>query len=210
MFFSRVMHAVLDALLPQSAWERALAKATAETLAKKMNMREHGGALILFDYRDPLIKHLIWSLKYRKSMHAAELSAEVLADVLLEDIAERNVFSPKPVLLIPIPLAPKRQWARGYNQMDLVLEKLAPKLESVQYVPGLLQRARETLPQTELSKGDRLQNVQGAFATPNPKLLEGHVVYLFDDVTTTGATLGEARLVLENAGATVVSIALAH
>ncbi|HEX9608750.1 MAG TPA: phosphoribosyltransferase family protein [Candidatus Paceibacterota bacterium] len=210
MLFRRITYAILNLLLPQSTFEKRLALYTPELLSEKLLMREHADALVLFDYDDPLIKQLIWALKYRKNMHAVELCSKILADVLKKDMAQRKLFSSKPVLLVPIPLSPQRAWARGYNQMDLVLTKLLEYMDASEYAPRALEKERETTPQTGLSKAERLKNLHDAFIVPKPELLSGRIVYLFDDVTTTGTTLNEAKRALEQAGATVFSVALAH
>jgi predicted amidophosphoribosyltransferase len=94
--------------------------------------------------------------------------------------------------------------------MDLVLTKLLEYMDASEYAPRALEKERETTPQTGLSKAERLKNLHDAFIVPKPELLSGRIVYLFDDVTTTGTTLNEAKRALEQAGATVFSVALAH
>jgi predicted amidophosphoribosyltransferase len=46
-----------------------------------------------------------------------------------------------------------------------------------------------------------LKNLDGAFAVKNAEKISGRNVILIDDVSTTGATLKEAKKVLRNAGA---------
>lgn len=118
--------------------------------------------------------------------------------------------------LIPIPLAPQRLRARGYNQSELLARALARKWR-IPVLPDLLFRTRETPTQTALTPGTRLANVAGAFGTtnvecrtPNGQLRNstldmGHSTFvLVDDVFTTGATLAEAARALEQAGATTI------
>lgn len=208
--FRQMTYSLLDIILPRSPLERTLASCTPATLAEKLDLREVHNARVLFHYQEPFIKHMIWSLKYRKNEHAADLLARLLADLLLEEIAEKKLFSERKALLVPIPLSSKRLRARGYNQMEFVLEKLSHHLEYARYIPTALIKVRETRPQTELPKEERLKNVLGAFSAPHPEMLEGHFVFLFDDVVTTGATLEEAARVLRDTGAEVHAIALAH
>jgi predicted amidophosphoribosyltransferase len=119
--------------------------------------------------------------------------------------------------LIPIPLAPKRLRARGYNQSAVLARALA-KTWRIPVIVDLLVRTRETPTQTALTPGTRLANVAGAFglriddgglrigsqpiksAIRNPQF----TVVLVDDVFTTGATLAEAARALEQAGATTI------
>ena len=101
------------------------------------------------------------------------------------------------LVLVPVPLAPKRLRARGYNQS----EHLARALGAVTGQPlriDALARVRETPTQTALTPEARLANVAGAFAARG---VQGCRVVLVDDVFTTGATLLGAALALRKAGA---------
>lgn len=62
-----------------------------------------------------------------------------------------------------------------------------------------LRRTRATPPQTGLGHAERRRNVRGSFAAAGP-VLRGRSVLLLDDVTTTGATLAEARRALRARG----------
>jgi predicted amidophosphoribosyltransferase len=54
----------------------------------------------------------------------------------------------------------------------------------------------------------RMEAVAGLFAARSPARLKGRRVCLIDDVTTTGATLAEARRTLQRAGAAWVGAAV--
>ena len=57
----------------------------------------------------------------------------------------------------------------------------------------------------------RLENIIGSFGINREKTIENRNIILLDDVTTTGATLGEARKVLLDAGAkNVICVTIAH
>jgi ComF family protein len=100
-----------------------------------------------------------------------------------------------------VPLYPLRESQRGYNQAALLARPLAERLD-FPYAPGLLARRRQTAPQVGLSRARRRENVRDAFdARPG---VEGRVVLLVDDVTTTGSTLASAATACLAAGATRV------
>jgi len=135
-----------------------------------------------------------------------------IADDLAEPMACLRPSTDGPLVLVPIPLAPKRLRERGYNQSDVLAVALARRWH-VPVARDLLVRSRETPTQTALTPETRLANVAGAFAVtkhgtglltpgwqpgvnrPWPSLV------LVDDVFTTGATLAEAARALEGAGA---------
>lgn len=108
--------------------------------------------------------------------------------------------------IIPVPLSPARLRDRGFNQCEALAAHLA-KLWKVPVLASTLVRASAARSQTELTPGERLSNVAGAFSVPQsaaPALLGEHVV-LLDDVITTGATLRACALALFGAGARTIS-----
>lgn len=107
----------------------------------------------------------------------------------------------RPVLVIPLPLAPKRLAERGFNQAALLGAQVS-KILGLRFEARGMLRVRETPPQTGLNREARLKNVRGAFDCT--QRLAGHVA-IVDDVMTTGATLSEAAKVLKKAGAARVS-----
>ena len=68
------------------------------------------------------------------------------------------------------------------------------------YCPTALVRARETRSQVGLSVAERQKNVQDAFIADEGKV-DGRIVLLLDDVSTTGATLSSAAEALCACGA---------
>ena len=108
--------------------------------------------------------------------------------------------------IIPVPLAPSRRRDRGFNQSEI----LAAHLSQIWDVPMLstaLGRGRGTQSQTQLTPGERLGNVAGAFVVPHSARKEviGRHLILLDDVVTTGSTLGACAKALFAAGARTIS-----
>ena len=98
---------------------------------------------------------------------------------------------------VPVPLHPRRERARGFNQADDLARQLG-----VAVVP-LLQRVKFTTSQIELPADERHLNVRDAFRLariPDPRSRIPAVVVLVDDVSTTGATLEACARVLKAAG----------
>jgi ComF family protein len=103
------------------------------------------------------------------------------------------------IVLTPLPLYARKKRMRGFNQAEILAEKLANEF-GWQIDTRLLFKKRSTLTQTKLSKEERIENIANAF------YLDGTIdskkqYVLVDDVITTGATLAEASRELKNAGA---------
>jgi ComF family protein len=103
--------------------------------------------------------------------------------------------------VVPVPLHASRRWQRGFNQAaDLAAHVGVP-------VRPLLRRRQRTSMQTGLPAVRRHRNVRDAFALARrwngperPADLEGRVVVVIDDVSTTGATLDACARVLKAGG----------
>ena len=90
--------------------------------------------------------------------------------------------------LVPLPLAPKRERQRGYNQS----RQLAVGVSEVTGLPvsdDIVCRTVFSGSQTQLSRRDRQANVANVFQLRDDADLRGRHVLLIDDVVTTGATV---------------------
>jgi ComF family protein len=105
-------------------------------------------------------------------------------------------------LLVPVPLHPKRLRRRGFNQALW----LAGAFPQIPLAREAVIRIRHTLPQVGLNPKERQTNVKGAFAVPDPALVQGKNLVLIDDLFTTGATVKECARVLRRAGARRVEV----
>lgn len=198
-------HTLLSFIFPPSREEARIASLSIDDVSGMTHVQAIENGVGLFRYEDEVIRSIVWELKYKKNTHAIHLIASALG----EYIAEHYDDSP---LLIPIPLSPKRRKERGYNQVEEVVREIC-KDPLYSYDADVLTRIRETTPQTQLGRKERLTNLSGAFGVPDAakKRIEGWHLILIDDVATTGATLSEARRTLLRAGARRVdTLAFAH
>lgn len=154
-------------------------------------------------HKNRLLPKLIHTLKYD---FVTDL-AEPLSWLMVEAFVRANLSD---VILIPVPLHPKRQRWRGFNQADLLAQKLAASTGTP--VLPLLIRTHFHRPQMELSKLERQRNMKGAFAI-NPKyassvkgLVNAEKTFLLiDDVATTLSTLHSCAKTLRMGGCRKVS-----
>ena len=212
----RFFNVPLDILFPRKKEERKLDEITAEKLFNQAlkNSHEDKNILTIFDYNDDLIRQAIWSLKFRKNTSIARIFAQILYDQLLEDLFDLRAFSNfKDPVLIPMPISRERRRERGFNQCELIANELADLSGGILNLEkNSLIKTKDTPPQSRTkNKKERLENLKNCFAIKNKEKIKNKNIILLDDVTTTGATLREAKKVLRRYGAKkIICITLAH
>ncbi len=148
------------------------------------------------DYDTPVIKRLIWQLKYAKQTAASRS----LAYILHRFISQTNVPFDG-YALVAIPLHSERERERGFNQAMLIGQFLSQKTGMTLITDGLI-RIKNTPPQVELETWkDREANMIDAFSIKNAEAVRDRKVIVLDDVATSGATLYQAIRTLRKAGA---------
>lgn len=227
-----MLYGIAGLFAPARATERIIEELTLEQLQALAN---YDGSL---PYHEPLVRALVWELKYRANAHARELAGAYLSEMLLAE-TEDTIGT---LLLVPVPMHAARRKARGHNQTELLCEaalhaigggKILQKnslavrtisflrnrgmlpedffSEFFSYRPYTLTRTVDTKTQQGLERHERLQNVKGSMIVKNPAEVAGRVCIVVDDVSTTGATFAEAKRALKAAGASEVRcIALAQ
>lgn len=160
--------------------------------AKKENIFATG-IIVAAHYESGPLKQVIYDFKYSGVIDLADILSELIFDQV------KNRFNLKNVVIVPVPLTAKRKNTRGYNQSQLLARNLSKKLG----ISGgdALKRTRETKSQVGLSRDERLLNLQNAFTCQDAELVDKKIVFLIDDVTTTGATINECAKALKDAGA---------
>lgn len=138
---------------------------------------------------------LVHELKYRKGLYVLEDIEAIwrASDGVLEFVRD--------ACLVPVPLHPRKQRERGYNQSLLLAETLARAAGGRTRVERLLRRVVDTESQTAFDRRTRLANLKNAFALADGAAITPEQPYvLIDDVFTTGSTLNSCARVLRAAG----------
>lgn len=146
--------------------------------------------LYAFYYTAP-IRELILKIKFAHSLADTQLLAQLIALRLTPQIQD------KPDIIIPVPLHQQRLRKRGFNQALELAKPLANALDCP-VSTAFIQRIKATKAQSSLPAAERMHNVQQAFALLQP--IPYRHVALFDDVLTTGATLGTLKQLLQTHG----------
>jgi ComF family protein len=153
----------------------------------------HGIPLVAAGRLTGPLQRAIHSYKYRPRPQLASRLAQPLSQAAVA----AGLTLPA---LTFVPLHPRRQRERGFNQAERIAERLGASLRVP--VVGGLARLRPTPAQVGLGQAERQVNMAGAFrwtAREPPPLGLG----LVDDVCTTGATLDAVARVVAEAGGSI-------
>ncbi len=209
-----ILESVLNLVFPKDQRVRELEVFTAEDLRahlpKAAQYKENH--ISIFNYQNADVRQLIWQIKYKKNKRLAFMCAELLAEELLDLVYDKKSFYPNATfLLLPVPTSDKRKRQRGYTQTELVAGHIKKMLPPLQYCTETLRRVRHAPSQTKMSRVDRQKNIRGCFSVFNPDQIRDKIVILFDDVTTTGATLDEiSKEITKHRPKEIVYLTIAH
>jgi ComF family protein len=108
--------------------------------------------------------------------------------------------------ILAVPLHPKKERLRGYNQSQMFAEGLSRALE-IPVMSHLLVRELHRVSQTRKKRLERYENVSENFVIRDTRKASGKHFLLVDDVLTTGATLEMCGRTLLDVPGTELSIA---
>lgn len=156
----------------------------------------YDGAVAMFDYGGTA-KRGVYSLK-DGSKEFGRYLGEKLGREVKDKLGES--FD----LIVPVPMSKERLMERGYNQAEVMAEKIS-EVTGVSLKNGILYKSVSAVQHT-LDKRQRQENVS-AFGI-NECDLGGMNILLCDDVLTTGSTIGKCAELLKSKGAAKVYAAV--
>ena len=168
--------------------------------------------LVFYDKKKQNEPHnrIIYFLKRNRNMRVADFIADQLssaikkeADVLgIEDMSGEAIIT-----WVPRTRAARAEY--GFDQSRLVCKSV----ERILNIPTeeLVIRNRGGKEQKNLNREDRIKNARNRFSlAKNVASLENKVVFIFDDVVTTGASMAECVTLLRKSGAkAIICLAIA-
>lgn len=198
--FKGLFSAWIDLLVPPRHSDALVRTLTLDDLH---DLQRQGG----LPYHSEAVRALVWEVKYFANPAAAALGGALLAEEITM-LAGEEFGVP---LVVPVPMHPARRKVRGHNQTEVLCAAALPLLGgAAECAPRALQRVVDTPTQQGLPRATRLNNVRDSMRA-DPAVVKDRVCIVVDDVTTTGATLTEAKRALKAAGAgSVHCVALAY
>jgi ComF family protein len=148
-----------------------------------------------------LLPPLIHQLKY----HQRQEIGLLLGRLFGEDLRGSDFLAPIE-LIVPVPLHPRKERERGYNQSQLIAEGLA-QATSLPLSVGNLIRVVYNPTQTRRTRTQRWENVRDIFRVVHPEMFQDKHLLLVDDVITTGSTLEACGIALTRCRGVKISIA---
>lgn len=154
--------------------------------------------ITIFRYNE-ILRKAIGDLKYRDQTFLAKKFAGILAKKIKSEIEDCDI-------LCIAPLHINRLRKRKFNQVAIIAKSLCQE----KFIPDLLWRVVDTIPQVQLRKKQREKNLKKVFLVNRKyrELVKGKKILLLDDVMTTGATLDNCAKVLKKCGAKKVIVAV--
>lgn len=144
-------------------------------------------------------KHSMGESILRFKYHNCRDYAEYyIRELLYEHGEELERYQPD--VIIPVPVHRSRYRQRGYNQAEILANKLGEML-GAEVSSDLLVRVKKTRPQKELNTAERLKNLQEAFVLAGELPRKYRRIILIDDIYTTGSTMEICSRRLKAAGA---------
>ena len=186
-------------LLPKTHYENNPENPLAQTFCGQVDF--HAVTAEYFFSKTGKVQHLLHQLKYQGNKDAGFFLGQQLG----ESIRNAEPFQGIDYL-VPIPLHPKKEHLRGYNQSFVIAQGVEEKT-GIPINKGVLIRKVYTSTQTRKSREERWDNVKEIFDVIDAEVFVSKHVLLIDDVLTTGATLMAAGSTLLKVPDIIVSAA---
>jgi len=161
----------------------------------------HSAASMFYFYKGGKVQQLMHKLKYKGQKEIGIY----LGNLYGKELSKAPKFSTVDYL-IPVPMHPKKQKKRGYNQSEIIAMGLSQSMNAKVDISTLI-KSTSTHTQTRKSRFSRWENVKEVFELKEHNHLIDKHVLLIDDVITTGSTLESCILNLLKVPGIKISVA---
>lgn len=189
--------------------EEILCKKCEKEIHKELNIKMENKAkkdiyfekhLYLFEYKDK-VRNLILDYKFNDKSYLYKLFSKII--IKNEKICG---ILRKYDIIIPVPIYKKRKQKRGYNQSELITKEISKKILNLIHENKAIQKTKNNIEQSSLSKEQRKQNVKDVYKILNKEKIQNKNIVLLDDIYTTGNTVNEISKILKQNGANKILV----
>mgnify|MGYP003891081497 CR=1 FL=1 len=191
--------------LPYTDWHKGIDNPLQKVFWGKISAR--GVTAMFYFHQGGRVQKMLHKLKYKGVKELGVYLGELYGMQLKKAFPFSEVD-----LIVPVPLHPKRQKKRGYNQSEQFANGIALSM-GIKVITANLIRKKPSQTQTKKTKIQRWENVKDIFEIKNPEQFVGKHILIVDDVITTGSTLescGKILLEISDVSISVAAIAAAH
>ncbi|MEN0049421.1 MAG: ComF family protein [Bacteroidota bacterium] len=150
------------------------------------------GATMYYFNKGGKVRTLIHQLKYHNQYQIGVEFGKVFGKKLIQTTHFQAIDC-----IVPVPLHPKKERKRGYNQSEAIAKGLSETMLKPYFADGV-KRTLHLKSLTKKNRDERFKSIENAYEVKKAKRLKGKHILLVDDVLTTGATMEAcARKILE-------------
>ena len=142
---------------------------------------------------------ILYELKYKNHPEIGVVMGRMMAKELMRSGLFDDIDA-----IVPVPLAKKREWQRGYNQ-SLELAKGVSEVTGLPIANLVIRRTKFVGSQTQRGRWERNENVAHVFELVDENISGQHLL-LIDDVVTTGATIIACAKEMQKASNVKISV----
>lgn len=152
---------------------------------------------------------------YRRILHQLKYGGrkdygEIMGRFMAAELMPTDFFQGVDVI-VPVPLHPRKQQKRGYNQSEYIARGVSA-VTGIGMDTSVVVRTKHTDTQTRKFTYERWENVEGIFLLHHPGQFTGKHILIIDDVLTTGATItacADAFQAVEGVRISILTLAVA-
>jgi ComF family protein len=133
--------------------------------------------------KESLVQRIMNRFKYRGNKELGTYLGNLMGQQLQQSNRYLSIDA-----IVPLPIHPAKERARGFNQSAVLCEGIAQQLQKPVINDAVI-RTTYTDTQTKKNRVERLKNMEGRFELVDKHKIEGKHILLVDDIITTGATL---------------------
>lgn len=158
-------------------------------------------AAFCYFYKTGSLQKIIHAFKYKNNPDLARYIGRLYGEDL-----KKSSFLSEVDYLIPVPLHPKKQKQRGYNQAEEICKGLSD-VTGIPICTTAIERVINNPSQAKKGRTERWENTKGIFGPTNNPSLKGKKVLLVDDVITTGSTIEAIAICFDEGEGPIISVA---